>query len=613
MAGIQEYLDKIKNAVYGREVRQAIHDGIHQCYEDGKAGAVDLVAREQIAELVAPSGEAPSAAEVTDARIGADGTTYASLGLANRTQFSDIKNDFNESLIGNGSFHFGWEQGNLTLSTGAEEEVTWSIRTGFISSANGIVITPFHGNGYRTDVLKYNSDETYTGVYRANITSDFVIDGIDLNYKWRLRVMRTDLTPVDINVGTNVTYNYIGFENFLGISNVADENERAITGLITGKYPFSWSFGNIGLSDGVIEYANWSIYTKLTKFKQPVVITPYVASGWRTYLLKYNTDGTFTGEYVALTSTYAISESGTAYLYRLKLMRESFAVISLDDGDKVYYTTQKSDTDQKPLDGKIIVCFGDSIVGNFQPPNDYPTVLASITGATVYNAGFGGCCMADNGQARSAYTMCRLADSIASGNWSVQENSGVVIDYARVNSDGTSYEATGINYVPDKLSMLKSIDWETVDYITIGYGTNDWSSDFLLDNQSNAHDTTTYLGAFRYSVEKILTAYPNIKIVPITPIWRWWDTNTGAGAYGDSDTVENSVSHVKLIDMADGLIEASQIPYHLHVCDLYYNCGFNKQNRYEYFFTNDGTHPKPYGIEQLGIKVANELAYSLAK
>ena len=93
MAGIQDYLNQIKNAIYGKDVRQAIHDGIHQCYEDGKAGAVDLIAREEIAELIAPSGEAPSAAEVTDARIGADGKTYTSLGLANRTQFSDLKSD----------------------------------------------------------------------------------------------------------------------------------------------------------------------------------------------------------------------------------------------------------------------------------------------------------------------------------------------------------------------------------------------------------------------------------------------------------------------------------------------------------------------------------------
>lgn len=93
MADIQTYLNLIKTAIYGKDVRQAIHDGIEECYKDGKAGAIDLVARQEIAELVAPSGEAPSAAEVTDARIGADGITYTSLGIANRTQFDNLKDD----------------------------------------------------------------------------------------------------------------------------------------------------------------------------------------------------------------------------------------------------------------------------------------------------------------------------------------------------------------------------------------------------------------------------------------------------------------------------------------------------------------------------------------
>lgn len=109
MAGIQEYLDLIKNAVYGREVRQAIHDGIETCYKEGKAGATDLVARESISqvnsvlsaridELIAPSGEAPSAAEVTDARIGADGTTYTSLGGAVRGQVTDLKSEIRKEI-----------------------------------------------------------------------------------------------------------------------------------------------------------------------------------------------------------------------------------------------------------------------------------------------------------------------------------------------------------------------------------------------------------------------------------------------------------------------------------------------------------------------------------
>lgn len=50
---IEQYLGDILSARYGEKVRQSIHDAIHQCYEDGKAGAVDLVARERIDNLVA--------------------------------------------------------------------------------------------------------------------------------------------------------------------------------------------------------------------------------------------------------------------------------------------------------------------------------------------------------------------------------------------------------------------------------------------------------------------------------------------------------------------------------------------------------------------------------
>ena len=34
MASIQEHLDRIKNAIFGKDVRQAIHDSIKQCYDD---------------------------------------------------------------------------------------------------------------------------------------------------------------------------------------------------------------------------------------------------------------------------------------------------------------------------------------------------------------------------------------------------------------------------------------------------------------------------------------------------------------------------------------------------------------------------------------------------
>ena len=54
----------------------------------------DAVLQAEIDQIIAPSGEAPSAAEVQNARIGVDGTTYDTLGNAIRGQVSDLKNAF---------------------------------------------------------------------------------------------------------------------------------------------------------------------------------------------------------------------------------------------------------------------------------------------------------------------------------------------------------------------------------------------------------------------------------------------------------------------------------------------------------------------------------------
>lgn len=63
--------------------------------EASTRATTDASLQSQINQLVAPSGEAPSAAEVQNARIGADGVTYSSLGDAIRTQFTNTNDDLN--------------------------------------------------------------------------------------------------------------------------------------------------------------------------------------------------------------------------------------------------------------------------------------------------------------------------------------------------------------------------------------------------------------------------------------------------------------------------------------------------------------------------------------
>lgn len=257
--------------------------------------------------------------------------------------------------------------------------------------------------------------------------------------------------------------------------------------------------------------------------------------------------------------------------------------------DPIYYDWKKIypvENGNISLTGKKIVNFGDSIFGNYQGTTSVSQNIANITGATVYNVGFGGCQMSDRSDTGwKEFSMCNLADAVANQDFTMQDNA--VADTSWVSKP---------NYFDSHLATLKNIDFSTVDIVTIAYGTNDYTAGDLLDNENNLKDIDTFAGALRYSIETLLTAYPNLKIVIGTPLFRLWLND---GVVEETSDTKKYAGNYTLIDMTDKVKNIGN-EYHCQVIDAYNDFGVNQYNWQRIFDSTDTTHPNQTGRALLG-------------
>ena len=243
--------------------------------------------------------------------------------------------------------------------------------------------------------------------------------------------------------------------------------------------------------------------------------------------------------------------------------------------------------------GKTVVCFSDSITGNYRSGDNYPYQIEQKTGALVYDVGFGGCKMElanDSNAYTNPFSMVSLADAIVSesaNKWDEQDE------------NASSFAASGM--VLARLNILKNINFANVDIVTIAYGTN--GIGLPLENENDPLDTYSYAGATRYAIKTLLTKYPHLRIVLLTPIYRWYSATSD-----DGDT--HQISGQTLLDRVNKLLEVGaeiKIP----TIDLYHTLGINKYNYTGYFGdddeTADGTHINSFGREQMGLRIAGEL------
>lgn len=267
------------------------------------------------------------------------------------------------------------------------------------------------------------------------------------------------------------------------------------------------------------------------------------------------------------------------------------SVLNVPAGVTVYSTPscsvwyQRADQGTLPLDGKTVVCFGDSLFGMYRGDTSAPAYVAEVTGAKVYNVGFGGCRWSDHPtDGYAQFSMWALADAVASGDFSAQEQ----------------YASSGSPYFPEQLSILESINFANVDYVVIHYGTNDFGGSVAIGQNSPDTDHSTICGAMRYSIKALLTAYPELRIFISVPVFRFWDVG-GVTVYSDTYTNGQNDTLPDVIAAMEDVAEE----YNLPIVDGYYKLGINKLNAAS--FLGDGTHQNANGRKRFGSYIGARL------
>lgn len=83
---------------------------------------------------------------------------------------------------------------------------------------------------------------------------------------------------------------------------------------------------------------------------------------------------------------------------------------------------------------------------------------------------------------------------------------------------------TGVteNDIPEEYTasdLLDTVDMNSVDYVLIAYGLNDYFGSVPLKNPDDYYDVTTYEGAMCESIEMLKEAYPSVQFVILSPTY----------------------------------------------------------------------------------------------
>lgn len=222
-----------------------------------------------------------------------------------------------------------------------------------------------------------------------------------------------------------------------------------------------------------------------------------------------------------------------------------------------------------------VVVFGDSLMGQCRDETSVTAVLEERLNRPVYNAAFGGTCMAvqdmdlEYNYTMTLLNMVSLSKALATNDFGVQQT----VRSRRAVAD----------YFEEVIEELPDIDFSNVKTIVIAYGLNDYHAGIVLECDEDPYDENTFGGALRSVLCSLRDTYPDVQIVLVTPTYTWYRSN-------GLTCEEYDTGYAFLEDYVQKELEIAS-EFHIPAIDLYHD-GYEHEVWEDWErYTEDGLHP----------------------
>ena len=223
-----------------------------------------------------------------------------------------------------------------------------------------------------------------------------------------------------------------------------------------------------------------------------------------------------------------------------------------------------------------VVCFGNApFADDRNSDTNVCNMLAEKTGATVYNCSIPGSCMAacDSTFLPTTYPMDAFSFYFLTTTFA--DDNAKIFEEADAAMYGLSED------IKESIALLQSIDFKTVDVITIMYDGSDYLSNRISFKAETPDAPNTYTGSMTAGIKLIQEKFPWIRIIVMTPTYAY--AVDEEGNYISSDKKMNGTD----VYLSTYVITQVQTAYDLQVSlvDTFYG-GIHEDIASEYLIDN---------------------------